>query len=439
VKSDDRDQGLVRVVGPLALAASMVSMVIGAGIFVSPAPLSAAMGSLAPLAVLACAVAIGAVVICVAEAGSRVASSGGLYACIERAFGPAAGYVGGLLLLISNVLACAAVSAAFGDTLAALVPEPARALARALVVVAVVSAVCAINIASLARGMQLVAGTTALKLAPLALFVLVGALAVDSRNFHHPALSAPDVGRALLFAFFSFQGFETALCACGEVREPARTIPRALFPAIAIVTLVYTTIQLVAQGLLGDALGHSRVPLADAMGGIHPALRLLMLAGAAVSMFGWLTADILCSPRILFAFARDGVLPALLGRLTATGHTPHWSIVTYGALAVALALSGTYTELAPLATLVLAALYVGACAAAWQLTRRGIAEAGAPLGFRRIGVAAAVGIGSMLALIALGTRKEILGLTLCIAASLIAHLVQTGLASRLGAVRPRDS
>jgi len=435
MNAERRDLGLVQAIGPVALGASIVSMVVGAGIFVAPARLGAALGSLAPLAVLACALAVGAIAVCAAEAGSRVPSSGGLYAVIEAAFGPGAGYVGGMLFWVSNVLACAAVCSALGDAAAALVPSALRTATRAAVIVGVAGAVCTINIGGVSRGMRLVSVTTLVKLVPLAVFIIVGAFGVSARNYTHPPLELPDVGQALLVTLFTFQGFETGLCTSGEVASPARAIPRALMIALGTVTLLYAAIQAVAQGLLGPALGHSSVPLADAMGALHPALRLLMLAGAAVSMLGWIATDLMCSPRILFAFARDGVMPAVLGRLSARGHAPYVSILCYAALAVALALSGTFAELAAPATLLMAALYIATCLAAWRLARRGIALAGAPLQFRWLGAAVVFGSASMLALIVLGTWPQILGLAGLIVLSACLYLVQSRLAGRGGLSR----
>lgn len=420
-----RDTGLNRVVGPVALAASMISIVVGAGIFVVPAQLSQAMGSLAPLAVVACAVAIGAVGVCMAEAGSRLPSSGGVYAFVEASFGPCAGYVAGTLFWVSNVLACGAVSSALGDVVAALTPSM-RAEVHALVAAGTIIVICAINIRGIELGMRLVSFSTLIKLIPLGLFVVVGVFAVHGRNFAEAATISPEsVGRALLLTLFAFQGFETSLSAGGEIRDPARTIPRAVFLALSGVTLLYVSVQLIAQGILGQSLGHSSVPLADAMGKVSPALRVMMLAGAALSMFGWLTSDLVGSPRILFAFGRDGLLPRALGRLGERGHAPFVAIICYGLIAIALALSGSFAQLAAPATLALATLYIAACSAAWRLARRGVAQAGTPLGFRWLGVAAVIGIGSMLTLVILASRAEILGLLVLIGLSLLAYLLQT--------------
>jgi APA family basic amino acid/polyamine antiporter len=91
--TSSRDEGLVRKVGPWGLAASVVGIVVGAGIFAVPGALAAAVGPYAPLAFLVCGLAIGAVAICFAEGGSRMPTSGGVYGYIEAAFGPLTGYV----------------------------------------------------------------------------------------------------------------------------------------------------------------------------------------------------------------------------------------------------------------------------------------------------------------------------------------------------------
>ena len=430
-KSATRDAGLIRLVGPISLAASMISIVIGAGIFVVPAQLSQAMGSLAPLAILGCAVVVGAVGLCLAESGSRVPSSGGIYAAVETAFGPCAGYVVGLLFCFSTLLANAAVSSALGDAVAAVMPASLHGVVHAGVIVGTVTIIAALNARGIGVGAKLVGFTTLLKLTPLAIFLCLGAFAVHAENFVKSAatISPAGIARALLFALYAFQGFETALCVSGEVREPTRTIPGAIFLALSGATLLYVGIQVVAQGILGPALPDSNVPLAEAMGRIHPALRVLMLAGAAVSMFGFITADLLSSPRILFAFSRDGLLPRALGRLNQQ-HAPDIAIGLYALLTILLALSGSFAQLAAPAALVMALIYIAACAASWKLARTGVAQTGTPLGFKGIGAAATLGTAGMLALIVFASRKEIVGLLILIALTLLAYTVQTRVLQR---------
>ena len=146
-----------------------------------------------------------------------------------------------------------------------------------------------------------------------------------------------------------------------------------------------------------------------------------MLVGAAVSMFGWVGSDVLGSPRVLFALARDGRMPRALGRVHPRTHAPHVAILCYAALAIGLALTGTFAELAVLSMLATAALYVAGCAAAWLLARRGVALAGEPLTFRWLGVAAGTGILGMLVMIALASRAEILGLAALLGLSITAY------------------
>jgi amino acid transporter len=429
MESSQRDAGLVRAVGPWGLAANTVCIVIGAGIFAVPAALAASVGTYAPLALLVCALAVGAVAICFAEGGSRIPSSGGAYGYVAAAFGPLTGFVAGTLSWFGSVLATGGVAAALADVVVSLLPQSMRAAARLVIVVGVIGGIAVVNVGGVVRATRLVTAATVAKLVPLVIFVVVGAGAMHHGNFAQTV--QPDttgLGRALILALFAISGMEIALSASGEVAQPARTIPRALALAMVAVTLLYIAIQVVAQGILGPALAQSTVPLADAMARVSPALRLLMLAGAAVSMFGLLSSELLGNPRILFAFARDGLLPRALGRVHARSHAPHVAILCNAAIAMALALTGTFAELAVLSTLATAPLYILGCTASWRLARRGVAEAGAPLNFRWLGTAAIVGIASMLMLIALAARAEILGLLGVIGGSVLVYLLLVRLA-----------
>jgi APA family basic amino acid/polyamine antiporter len=413
-----RDVGLVRAVGPVALAASIINIIVGAGIFAVPAALAACIGSWAPLAFVICAIAIGSVAICFAEGGSRIPTSGGPYGYIEAAFGPLVGYTAGTVLWFSDALACGGVAAALASVAVSALPPAIRTAAHAAVIVGVIGAIAMINLGGVARGARLVNAATLLKLIPLGIFVIAGAGAVRGANFltAMPPTTG-GLGRALILALFAFTGMEAALGASGEVVRPARTIPAALAIAMLVVTLLYISVQIVAQGVLGASLAQSTVPLADAMARINPTLSALMLAGAALSMFGWIGSDLLGTPRILFAFARDGLLPRILGRLHPRSHVPHVAILCYASLASGFALTGTFAELAVLSTLGAAALYIAGCAAAWRLAHLGVARAGEPLNFRWLRAAALTGIAGMLVLIALASWAEIIGLAAILAAS----------------------
>ena len=103
------DDSLVRALGTWGLAAGIVNLTVGGGIFRLPASAAAALGSAAPIAYLVCAAAMGLIVLCFAEAGSRVSLTGGLYAYVEVAFGPLIGFLSGVMLWVGISFATAAV------------------------------------------------------------------------------------------------------------------------------------------------------------------------------------------------------------------------------------------------------------------------------------------------------------------------------------------
>src|SRR3984957_6268937 len=266
MKATVRDDGLVRKVGPWGLAASIIGIVVGAGIFTVPAALAAAVGSYAPMAFLVCGLVIGAVAICFAEGGSRIPTSGGAYGYVTAAFGPLAGYIAGALLLVGDVLACGGITAALADLCAGIAPKALESSVHATAIVVVIGCVTLINVSGVARAARFVSVTTALKLIPLGIFVVVGCTEIGHPypvQFQQPAMEGG--GRALIFALFAFIGMESPLTASGEVAQPPRNIPLALGVAMASVTLIYIAVQVIAQGILGAQLAHSSAPLAGAL------------------------------------------------------------------------------------------------------------------------------------------------------------------------------
>jgi amino acid transporter len=397
-------------------------MIVGAGIYAVPGALAASAGPYAALAFVVCALSIGSVAICLAEGGSRIPTSGGIYGYVEAAFGPGAAYIAGTMLWVGDVLACGGVAAAVADVTVNALPHSTSGVVHPIVIMAVVGGIALVNLRGVERGARLVSVVTAIKLVPLAIFVIAGAFAMHRTNFVQTALpSTEGLGRAVILCVFTLMGMETALAASGEVRDPNRNIPRALGIALVSTTVLYVAIQVVAQGVLGPSLASSTVPLADAMGRISPALRLLMLGAAGVSMFGWIASDILGSPRILFAFARDGRLPRVLGQLHPQTHVPHVAILIYAGIAILLALTSSFTELAVVAALTSGVLYPMGCCASWLLARRGVAEAGPPLNFRWLGTATVISVVSMVILIALASRQEIIGLAVLVGLSCLAY------------------
>jgi basic amino acid/polyamine antiporter, APA family len=378
-----RKELLSRELGVRQLAAVIFNYTVGSGIFVLPAVVAAQLGPSAILAYLVCALVMAASVICFAEAGSRVSASGGPYAYVEAALGPLAGFLAGVLNILSALAAAAAVTSLFAASAAALIGTSSSIVEAALMAAALTLAAM-INVRSVGGGARLVETAVVAKLVPLLLFVLVGAAFV--RIDYLSWTSTPSTREVLSTAgmlIFAFLGIEGALQPSGEVSAPSRTVPRAVFLAIAGVVVLYIAIQLVAQGLLGPALPNDRVaPLAEAAATVvGPFGRTFMLGGAVVSMFGFLCGTVLTGPRSLFAFAQDGLAPRPLATVHSSRRTPHVAIIVYVAIALGLALSGSFERLLVLTNVSALLVYIGVAIAARELRRRDIRTHGEPFVF----------------------------------------------------------
>ena len=375
------ESSLRRDIGALALAASIVNVTIGGGIFRLPADMASTLGATAPVAYLLCAIAMGLIVLCLAEAGSRVSMTGGPYAYIEVAFGPFVGFLAGFLLWMVLTFAMAAVATVLVASLAALVPALAPRWASSTLLVAIYAAFATVNIFGVERGARVNNALTAAKILPLLLLIAGGVLAIDPANLaivNPPDL--PTLARSSILLIFVFAGIEAALVPGGEVREPARTVPRAIAMAMVTITALYALLQVVAQGVLGPALATAKAaPLAEAAGvALGGWARHLLLVGAIVSMLGHAGGMILATPRMLFAFARDGFFPPGLARIHPIHRTPAAAIVLQCALVLGLAITSTFERLAILANLSTLVLYGTCCLATWQLRRRDVRAGGVP-------------------------------------------------------------
>jgi len=415
-----RDRGLVRGMGLAPFTAAIVNGVVGAGVFTLPAVMALNVGPRAPLAFVVCAVAMGAVVLCAADSGRRVPTSGGIYGTVDAAFGPRAAFVVGFVgIWLSSVLSCGGIAAAFAAVVGAAVPALAGGVPRALVILVVLAGLMVVNLRGVGFAARFITFATVVKLVPLILFVGIGAWFVTSANLHAGAGVGGDTlggnfGRAVIFALFAFSGMETPLGASGEVADPARTVPRAIVVSMGFVLLLYIAVQLVAQGLLGTALAHSATPLASAIATVSPALGIVLLAGAGLSMLIWIGSDILGAPRLLFAFARDRLLPGWLGTVDGTYHVPRTAIFVHTALVAVLAISGTFEALAILSGLASTLLYSLACAAAWRLSARGVGGRRS----RLLPVAAVIGVAAMIAIAVQAKPDELFGLAAAVTIAL---------------------
>lgn len=379
--ADNADAQLVRAIGLPALTANIVNSTIGAGIFVLPALVAKGLGAAAPIAFIVCAIAMLLFVTCFAIAGSRVSLTGGLYAYVEVAFGRYVGFLAGLLLLITGVLSVAGVVNVLAGSFATLVPAMGGSVSRAVVNFLVVAFLAAINIRGVRLGVGAVATVTCAKLVPLLIFVVAGIFFIKPAALAWPGWpNGTVIGDSVLLLIFAFCGIEVGLIPSGEVKNPARTVPRAVYLALGLTTLLYILIQLVAQGTLGDSLKDNTLsPLASAaavfLGDFG---RILLLAGATISSFGYVTSDILSRPRMLFAFGRDGILPPWFAHVHSRFRSPDVAIVIYAVIVFVASVTSTFGKLAVIANVAALLLYLLCCAGAWILIRRDVRADGLP-------------------------------------------------------------
>jgi len=357
------------------LAASIVTITIGGGVFLLPAIAGAALGSAAWLAYVLCALVFALVVACFAEAGSRVELTGGPYAYVGEAFGPFWGYVTGALVLMFTVVAHAAVISAFTQTVNALAPGAGTGVARVALLAIVLGFFTVINVRGVRQGARTVEIGTVAKLVPLLFLGIFGLFAVNPANLAWPGMpAAGTLARTTMTMMFAFFGVESALVPSGEVRDPARTVPRAIYLAVGIVTLVYLAVQQAAQGILGPALmDHRDAPLAAAAGAAFGrGAELMLIAGAGISMVAHTSGMMLAVPRSVFALARDGFLPSVLARVSPRTHVPVNAIVAYGVVVFLLAASGTFESLLILGNIGALLMYLLCCLAVIGLRRRNV-------------------------------------------------------------------
>jgi basic amino acid/polyamine antiporter, APA family len=334
----------------------------------------------------------------------------------------------GAVIWFSAVASSAAVVNIFAGTLAAVVPALGTTVGRVALLIATYTVLTAINIRGVRAGALVVEVVTVAKVAPLVLLVAVGLFAL--RGQHVPVSGhAPigTIGRATLELFFAFTGIEVALTPAGEVANPSRTMPRAVLLALGIVTALYIGVHYVAQGVLGPGLALDQVaPLADAANRLFgPSGKALMLAAAALSTFAYVSGDILASPRIMFAFGKDGYLPSMMGAVHARHRTPHIAIIAYALVACALAIYGTFPVMAALGAISAVIIYLGSCLALLVLRRRDVRTHGQPFLVPGGPTIPLLACAVLLWLLVQATRDELLAMGLVIVTASVLYLARS--------------
>jgi amino acid transporter len=363
------------------MVAVVLNGVIGAGIFGLASRVFALSGTYSLLAFGACAVCVSLIVLSFAEVAGRFSGTGGPYLFARECYGPAAGFGVGWLVWVARVTSFAANCSLLPDYLGYFFPAAATGAPRALILIAVVGALAAVNV----RGVRNTANASNVfavgKLLPLAVFIGAGLFLLDPARFSFAARPEYHAfSQSVMLLVYAFTGFEMAVIPAGEVRDPGRDVPRALLIGMSVVVAFYVGIQAVCIGTLPE-LATSQRPLADAAARFLGSGGAMMItAGILVSLAGNLNVLILAASRTIFAMAEGGALPAGLAAVHPRFRTPAVAVLATTAVMLALALSHTFIYLVTVSTVARLVTYFATCGALPVLRRR---RGGAPAtGFR---------------------------------------------------------
>lgn len=348
---------LRRQIGVRTAAALVVGEVIAVGIFLTPAGMAQALGS--PLLLLIVWLVMGAMALCGAlcygELSARFPEAGGGYVYLREAYGPAIAFMYGwmaFLVMDPGLTAALAVGlatyAGYGLKLSPLVTK--------LVAIATIVIVALINIRGVRPGAGFIRTMTFLKLGLLAFVFLwgVGFQLGDWSNFipfvDRRANSAPLIGAlagGMVGAFFSFAGWWDLGKLAGEVKEPERTLPRALMYGVIIITIVYVLTSFAFVYLVPLDQVTSGETFAAQAGEVlfGPTGGLIFSLIVVIAVLGSITAVVMSAPRVYFAMARDGLFVPAVAVLHPRYETPARAIALQAVLASLLVIAGSFNEI----------------------------------------------------------------------------------------------
>ena len=361
---------LVRAIGRVGLTALVVNCIIGTSIFGMPGEVYRQLGRASPLAMVAGALCMAVFIACAAEVGSQFSEAGGPYLYVRTAFGRFAGLLVAWFWFLAGAGGLAAAANLFAAYLGIFVPALTAGWARALTLGLLIAVPTVINCRGVQGGSGLSVFMAFAKITPLVLLALLGVAHFgDSRilpsvsDVMMPGWSA--WGTILLLLVSAFGGWEDALAPASEVKQPRHTLPFALAAGLLISAALYAVLQYVVTAAGGTPTDHALADVATLL--VGPTGGTLMAGAAMLSTYGYMSADVVTTPRLLYSLAVNGDLPALLARVDPRFHTPMYPIVGFAAIGFLLALSGTFLWALALAAGASTAVYLGICASLIRL------------------------------------------------------------------------
>jgi len=359
-----------------------INGVIGSGIFLLPGKAMELIGPGSIFVYLFMILVVMAIALCFAECAGRFSRNGAAYVYAREAFGTFAGFEVGLMGWAIRIIAWAAMSVGFVTALSAVWPPALLEPHRTLIILGILLGLSALNLAGVRPAKVVNNLVTVGKLLPLLVFILIGVWFIQGSQFQPmfpKGLELDGFGAAALVIFYAFTGFEALAVAAEDLEDPRRNVPRALLLVMGSCSVIYLAVQAIAVGTLGPALAKSTAPVADAAAVfLGPSGKWLVTLGALVSIGGINVAASFITPRTAVALAEDGLLPRHFAELGRYG-TPHLAILATGLLAIPVALSGTFTQLAAISVVSRFAQYLPTCLAVIVLRHR---HPGLPAGFR---------------------------------------------------------
>jgi APA family basic amino acid/polyamine antiporter len=345
--------------------------VIGAGVFLLPHESYVILGPFSLWAPLLFAIPVFILALCFAEASSHFDQPGGAYLYARAAFGSFIGFETGWMNWLARVTSLASLTNGFVVALGEIWPTLTIGTPRVCIIIAMLVILTAIHIAGIRYGAGSIYVLTIGKVLPLVGFIVV-AIAFWKTNPVPGSLTLPGQGtnwsEAALFMLFAYAGFENLGVPAGEFKNPRRDMPLALLVGIVAIAVIYSLVQLGAMSASPD-LSASKTPVATAAAAlIGPVGALIVTVGALVSMAGTNSGTVLEGSRMLYAISLDRRL-GLLSYIHSRFHTPTFAILVHSSFALALALGGTFRELALLSTVARLATYLVTCLALPRLRK----------------------------------------------------------------------
>lgn len=366
--------------GRWTLTALVINSIVGSGIFGLPSVVAGYLGRLSPLAYLVGAMAMAVVVACVAEVASQFGESGGPYLYSRQAFGRFAGIETGWLSWLSRSTAVAAAVNLFTNYLVQFWPAAQEPLPRLAICTILIGVLALVNYRGVKSGAAASNVFTLAKLSALFLFAAAGTFFILNSPSSAPALPRAFIAgagipvrnwfEAMLVIVFAYAGFEGAVIPMAEAKDPRRDAPFALLTALVTTTILYCLIQYIVVIVLPGAATTDR-PLALAASVMWGKWGAALIAAAAlISVYGFLSAHMLNSPRLTFALAERGDFPPLFSRIHPRYRTPHVSILVFAGFVWSLAEFGNFKWNVIISSVARLFVYILVCAALPVLRRK---------------------------------------------------------------------